>query len=93
MTTNTVTRLEHDNIYSNKIGTRRLRPDFQNYDSSELFKTVVLGKRLKKLEMTENDCNTTATCFITTRQSCHSRVQKSRMWECGFRNRVCGSPA
>ena len=82
MTTNTVTRLEHDNIYSNKIGTRRLRPDFQN-----------LGKRLKKLELTEHDCNTTATCFITTRQSCHSRVQKSRMWECGFRNRVCGSPA
>ena len=74
MTTDTVTRLEHDNKYSNKIGTRSLRPYFLNYDSFELFTAVVLETRLKKTEMTEHDCNTTATCC--------SRVQKSCMWEC-----------
>ena len=56
MTTYTVTRLEHDNKYSNKIGTRRLRPYFQNYGSLELFKAVVLETQLKNPEMTEHDC-------------------------------------
>ena len=78
-TTNTVTRSEYDNKYSNKIVTRRLRPDFKYYDSFELFKAVVLDTPLKKTEMTKHDCNATATCFITTRQSCCSRVQKSCM--------------
>ena len=41
-----------------------------------------MGNTTKKTKMTEHDCNTTATCFITTRQSCCSRVQKSCIWEC-----------
>ena len=59
MTTNTVKRFERDNKYRNKIGTRRLRPYFQNYDSLELFKAVVLETPLKSPEMTEHKCNTT----------------------------------
>ena len=87
MTTNTVTRLKHDNKYSNTIGTRRLRPYFQNYDSFELFKAVVLETRL---EMTENDYNTTATCFITTRQSCSKIVYVGALLN-AYLKRLCFS--
>ena len=39
--------------------------------------------------MTKYDCNTTGTCFITTRQSRCSRVQKSCMWDYRFKQLYC----